>query len=354
MRKLKARTWVVSFAALVLVLVLLFSALVYLIDPFFQFRVKDNAYMLSAWFVGSGLIENYDYDTLILGSSMTQNFDMDVFRRELGAKPLHVGLSDMRVPELSDLIHVAYDAKRAERYYICVDLTVFTKDDTESRYPAYLLKKDPLSRLRYFLSYEAWFRYIPIDLSFMLLDGLEVELPEKFAASRSIDLLEDYRADVAYGKDIVLGNYNSGAYAVSAVDTDNLYQRMCVHIDDYLARFDFEKGAHVFFFPPYSSLYWCDSQDYGYFDVYMRAKAYFVARAAALGAMVYDFQCTELAMDLDNYKDTTHYSPEINDWMVRCFAKGDYLATPENCDSFREKLMENTQRFREAYAELFD
>lgn len=69
--------------------------------------------MLSGWFVGGGLIENYDYDTLIVGSSMTQNFDMDVFRNELGVKPLHVGLGGIRISEINELMYVAYNAEKA-------------------------------------------------------------------------------------------------------------------------------------------------------------------------------------------------------------------------------------------------
>lgn len=353
MEKHIVQKWIISFFAVVLTIMVLLSGIAYIIDPFFQFRVKDNSYMLSGWFVGSGLIENYDYDTLIIGSSMTQNFDMDVFRNELGVKPLHVGLGGIRSSEINQLMNVAYNANKGKDYYICVDLSVFTNDNMESCYPEHLLKKDFLSRLRYLLSYEVWFRYILVDVSFMLMDRIGVNLPIKFAYSKSIDRLEDWRLDVTFGKDVVLNNYVSGKYSVSKVDTENLYERMTAHIDDYLLKYDFEKGAHTFFFPPYSSLYWCDAQNSGYFNAYLCAKQYFVERATEYGANVYDFQCADFTTDLDNYKDTTHYRPEINDWMVECFANRDYLATTENYGTFQEKLIENTNSFRNEYADLF-
>ena len=80
----------------------------------------------------------------------------------------------------------------------------------------------------------------------------------------------------------------SGKYSVSEVNTENLYERMTSHIDDYLLNYNFEKGTHTFFFPPYSSLFWCDAQNSGYFDAYLRAKQYFVLRATEYGANVYD------------------------------------------------------------------
>lgn len=354
MEKHIAQRWIASFLAIVLAVMALLSGIAYIVDPFFQFRVKDNSYMLSGWFVGSGLIENYDYDTLIVGSSMTQNFDMGVFRSELGVKPLHVGLGGIRSSEIHQLMNAAYDANKAKDYFICVDLLAFTGDSAESRYPKYLLKKDAFSRLRYLLSYEAWFRYIPVDVCFMLLDRLGVDLPLKFAYSKSVDRLEDWRLDYTFGKDVVLNNYVSDKYSVSEVDVENLYERMTAHIDDYLLKFQFEKGTHTFFFPPYSSLYWCDAQNGGYFDACLSAKQYFVERATEYGANVYDFQCAGFTVDLNNYKDTTHYRPEINDWMVECFANRDYFATIENYDIFQEKLIENTNSFRSEYSELFE
>ena len=105
MEKHYAQKWIVSFFAVVLAVMTFLSGIAYIIDPFFQFRVKDDSYMLSGWFVGSGLIENYDYDTLIIGSSMIQNFDMDVFRKELGVKPLHIGIGGIRLSEIITLLN---------------------------------------------------------------------------------------------------------------------------------------------------------------------------------------------------------------------------------------------------------
>lgn len=357
MEKHTEQKWIISFFAVVLAIMAFLSGIAYIVDPFFQFRVKDNSYKLNGWYVGSGLIENYDYDTLIIGSSMIQNFDMDVFRKELGVKPLHVGLGGIRPSEINQLMSIAYDANKGENYYVCVDLSVFTSGNLESRYPEYLLKKDALSRLRYLLSYEVWFRYIPVDVSFMLLDRIGVDFPIKYVYKKSIDRLEDWWPDVpasSIGKKAVLADYKKNKNSASDVNTKKLYKRMTTHIDEYLMSFNFEKGAHTFFFPPYSSLYWCDAQNSGYFDAYLRAKQYFVERAAEFGANVFDFQCADFTTDLDNYKDTMHYRPEINDWMVECFANKDYLATVENYGAFREKLIENTNSFRNEYAGLLE
>ena len=355
MNKSKSKKWIISFFAIVLAIVIVLVAVAYIVDPFFQFRVRDNSYKLNGWFVGSGLIKNYDYDTLIIGSSMAQNFDMDVFREEMGVKPLHVCLGGLRQSEALELVHAAYEAGKAKTYYICVDRTVFTNEVEESRYPEHLLKDDVLSKMRYLLSYEVWFRYIPVDTGLAAADKLGINLPASFEYERSIDKLGDWRLDFPEtGKDVVLANYKAGKYAVSDVDTDNLYERMIKNIDKYLEGFDYEKGEHVFFFPPYSSLFWCEARIDEYFEPYLEAKDYFIDKANKLGATVYDFQADELSKDLDNYKDMTHFLPPVNDWMVKCFADKTYIVTPENRVEYKNKLIENTDSFKKEYAYLFD
>lgn len=348
-KQLAFSKWIVSFFVIVVTILLVLSGVAYIIDPFFQFRVRDNAYMLNGWFVGSGLIKNYDYDMLILGSSMTQNFDMDLIREKLGVEPLHVGLGGVNTLEMKELVNLAYTVDKADYYYICVDLFDFAKNAETSRNLLYLFKSDILSSFHYLLSYEVWFRYIPVDVGFMIVDMCGGDLPQKFVYSRKIDRLEDWRLDFTFGEDVVLENYNNAIYSVSEIDTDDLYNRMTAHIDQYFSGFDFQNGEHIFFFPPYSALFWYDAQEKGYFDSYLQAKQYFVKKSTMYDVTVYDFQHANFIIDLDNYKDTTHYTPRINDWMVESFAEDEYVVTEENSDEFQERLRENVDAFRERY-----
>ena len=354
MNKLSSFKWIRNFLCFLLAILLLLSGVAYIVDPFMQFRARDNAYFLEEWYVSGGLIKNYDYDTLILGSSVTQNFDMDTFRQELGVKPLHIGLGAMTPEEMAEFLHLAYDTGKADTYYLCVDLPVLNGDNEPSRTPEHLIKNDILSKFRYLLSYEVWFRYLPVDVAFVLLDKLGVELPAKFAYRKSIDKLADWRLEFPYGgEEYVLYHHKTGDFQVSYVDTEGLYQGAVECIDTFFEQCDFEKGEHVFFFPPYSSVCWIDYQLREQFDIYLQIKQYFIEKALACGITVYDFQAEEFTTDLENYRDTIHYMPHINDWMVGCFARGENIVTAENRKAFEEKLIENTQIVKERYADLF-
>lgn len=353
MEKQITKKWIISFFCGVLGVLTVLGLIAYVVDPFFQFRTKDNSYMLSGQFVSPGLLKTYDYDTLIIGSSMTQNFDMDMFREKLGVNPLHIGLGKITTNEELELLELAYAREEVERFYICGDMYMFTEEPVKSKNPSYLVKDDLLSKCRYLLSYEVWARYIPIDIGFMILDKLGVALPQKFQESRSIDKLENWSLDYTFGEDIVLGNYAGGAYGVSKVDVENLYERMKEKIDIYVSALDFEKGEYTFFFPPYSALYWHDTQMDGTFEAYMQAKKYLVQKLVECGAAVYDFQASDVITDLNNYKDITHYRPAVNDWMVECFANGKNMITVDDCDGYEAELERKLDEFREKYSYLF-
>ncbi|MBO5891828.1 MAG: hypothetical protein J6Q30_03845 [Oscillospiraceae bacterium] len=354
MKKYSASKWIISFICCLIAIMLLLAAIAFVVDPFMQFRIRDNTYMLQERYVSAGLVKNYDYDTLIVGSSMIQNFDMDVFRKELGGKPLHIGVGGMQPPEIIQILHCAYETQKADKYFVGIDLMAFQNENKESHIPQYLLKDDLLSKLRYLLSYEVWFRYLPVDVAFVLADQVGVELPAEYANKKSIDKLGNWSSDYpVWGEQVVIDNYITGKYEVSKVDSTNLLPRITSNIDKFFNECDFEKGEHIFFFPPYSSLCWAEYQNRGQFEIYLQAKQYFIEKAMQHNLSVYDFQGAEFTMDLSNYKDTTHYMSHINDWMVKCFANKEYLVTRENAMELEQILIENTQKFRNEHPELF-
>ena len=162
----------------------------------------------------------------------------------------------------------------------------------------------------------------------------------------SIDYLENWNDDYEFGEDIVLNNYKALAFSVSKVDTERLLERMKENVDKFLDELKIKNKIVNLFFPPYSALYWVNAQQEGYFESYLEAKRYFVEKANAKGYNVFDFQAAELTMNLDNYKDTTHYKQEINDWMIECFANVENRVDINSINIYEDKIKNNTEKFK--------
>ena len=348
-----AKNWILTFLCVLLVFVFLIGLTAYLVDPFYQFRYGSNTYFNNtAKFPGPGLVKNFEYDTLILGSSMAQNFDMDLFRQELEVEPLHIGIGGMGIDELLAYLELSEQTGRCRNYYIGIEQYMLT-ESIVFRTADYLFWDDPISVAKYLFSYEAWFRYIPLDVVLSMCNLMPVDLPDKIRKAADIDYLGNWETDYVFGEDAVIRNYLSNEYGVSSVENDGLYDRMTQWTDELFERLPGEKTRYHFFFPPYSVLFWYDARNDGYLEEYLQIKQYFLDKAQMYGIEVYDFQSADFVFDLENYKDITHYRGEINDWMVRCFAQGDYLATTESIVQNSEKLISGIEEFTETYQWIF-
>lgn len=351
-KKLTRKKWLIVVALLCMILMLVMTGMMYIIDPFFQYHVKDHQYMLNTKYVSPGLIKNYDYDSIMIGSSMTQNFDMEDFAEQMDCKPLLIGSGGINLQEMVEYIELAQSQGKASDYYICADLYLFAQEN-DSTNIQYLFEDSALSTIKYVLSFEAWFRFMPVDVALTTAKKLGITLPTTFEKKMSISSYQYWGDEEIYGEDIVIERYKNGRYSISDVDTENLYQRMVEQIDLLFENLDSSNENIYFFFPPYSALYWCEVQDKGYFEQYLMAKEYFVQKAMADGCIVYDFQSEELIQDLNNYKDYTHYSPQINSWMTKCFSEGKNIVTEDNILEYHARLREKIDSFRKnKYEEL--
>lgn len=353
-KAITSKKWLTSFLCVFLAAAMLVGIAVWLVDPFYQFRYRENSYIKNtAMFFGPGLVKNYDYDTLLLGSSMCQNFHMDVMRSELNCEPIHVGIGGIGLDEILDYIALSEKVGRCENYYIGLDQYMLATPQKFNT-PEHLFRDDPLAVLRYMFSYEVCFRYLPLGMAMTAVSATGVELPGKFQRAMDIDYLGNWENDFTYGADFVIRRFIDASYSVSEVELDGLSQRMKENADKLFQNLPGDKSRYHIFFPPYSVLFWSDAAQKGYFEEYQDAKRYVLQRAEEYGIEVYDFQAQDFVSDLNIYKDSTHYGSQINDWMVGCFASGECLLDAQTLEENIAALSDAVDAFTEEYAWLFE
>lgn len=351
---LSSAQWLRRFLALALAVLAVLAVLVYIIDPYYNYRAYDHKYKLDKIFSVPGVVKNFDYDTIIIGSSMTQNFDMDSFRQELGQNPIKATLGGITGKEISALFKLAQDSGHAQTYYICLDNSTLAAGSTEQRFPEYLMDFNIFNDYRYFWGYEAWMRFIPLNLALVTADKLGIELPERFNEARSIDMMGAWAYLYDFSAERVLSVYaESDNGAAVNVDATQAYSDPEANCDAFLESMDLSQGNIVFFFPPYSSLLWYDMEQDEGIESTLALKRYFMEKVSGYdNVKVFDFQGADITVDLDNYMDLGHYSPEINDFMVSCFASGEYLASPETLAETEQQIRDNIQVLLSRYPEI--
>lgn len=352
---MKSKSWLLRFAAIVLAALAALAALAYAVDPYMHYRVRDNCYLLNSRFVDSGIIKNADYDAVVVGSSVTQNFDMQLFRERLGVRPIKITTGAISLSEIEQMSALVNESGKARYYFICLDQYLFTPegDSGGSRFPAYLTDSSGWNDFRYLLGYETWLRFIPVDAAFLALRAAGMQLPVNYQYATSIDRLEDWSLNKTFGAEQTLSSYQRLPAGTEPVSTEGLLESMMRRFDQYLSTLELSQGHYRFFFPPYSSLYWRQAVENGCFDDYMAFKTYAAARLCVYDNVeVYDFQGADFTCDLDNYCDAMHYSPEINDWMVDCFAHGSFTVREDGEERIRMQIEDNLHTLTERYPQL--
>lgn len=359
-QSLTPRAFLVRLLCVTLALLLLCGGILWLVDPYEHYRKAGTDYVINDRFCTPGMIAHREYDALLVGSSMCQNFDISDMEQKLGGEILKAVKGGMTLNEADLLCRLAAEAGQAEHIYLSIDLVQFNKAIAdEEYYPEYLVNDTVLDDYRYLFGYEAWMRYVPLDTALILLEGLGADVPyilDKETEADNIGRWMERAAaqDAFVGEEKLIENYLAGKGTVSAQDTEGMYERMAARLDAWLATEPFDPDVeYSVFFAPYSVLYWAHAAREGGIEDLLAFREYYFARLSEFdNVRAFDFQAMDETRDLDLYKDLSHYHEDVNALMTRAMAEGTHLATAEAVRENNEKIRAGVLALCEKYPVL--
>ena len=113
----KMKKWLLVFGIMVVAGLLSVASLVYVVDPFFQYHkpLKNFPYIVDHQVnMNPGLAKNMEYDSILLGSSMTVSFNTDWFNEYLGLKTQKLSYNGAYPKDQSNIMEIVFDAKRIQ------------------------------------------------------------------------------------------------------------------------------------------------------------------------------------------------------------------------------------------------
>lgn len=330
--------------SIILVVMMLFS---YIMDPFLHYRIGDNKYFLNSRFVTYGLLKNYDYDTVIIGSSMIQNFNMQSFRDKLDYNPVKATIGGMNVCEIEMMNKLVNNTDKAERVIISLDMTEFNDKVDENRFPSYLYDESKFNDYKYLLGYETWIKYMPRDVAINSLYKMQIDIPFRYVRMANPDYLSDWSLNCSFGSDIVKNQYINGMHLVSNQDNEKMYDNMNARFEKFIVEVELDsEKEYIFLFPPYSALYWYYVDKLGYRDDLIEFKKNIVKELDKYdNVRIVDMQDIEDISDLDHYKDITHFDTTVQEKIVDAIKDMNYDVTIINIDDKINKMLELVDEF---------
>lgn len=307
------------FTALSLLAVALLN---FSVDPYQLYRGSAHkpVYFENQRYQMPGLAKHYDYDTVVIGTSMTENFYPSYVDKVLEGKTLKLSIQGSTSKEQRLILEKAIQSGKVKNVIWGLDLNSFSMgpDYVVSGFPMHMYREDASLILNYLLSLES----IVLSLKTMLGIGM-TSLENLNTWDKKYEFSERRVAQqwLLFKNSGQLSGDERSAHAnrrwiVDAVQSNlELIVKENQNIDFYL------------YYPPRSILYHTMRNqlelDYlSSLELFMRSVFESVGRLNNVG--VYDFQADKnIIFDLSLYKDTEHHNLSINELIVDNFKSGD-------------------------------
>lgn len=327
---MKSKKWVSILLSLSFITVILFGLQMFYLDPLIQYGAENGIfsyYESSELYSNPGIAKNYQYDAVLVGSSMVENTNVSELDQLYGLTTVKLPYSGGTSYNFKTILNVCFKSnKNIKRVFWSLDEYALTTDYQTPRYPLpeYLYDFDYTNDLSYLLNLDVFYFYTTKNIinsikgskQKVLRDGSWVQDESVYSKTNMLKSFS-YPIEEQEKKDELLYQKNL---------KDNLQNNIIPIIKDN------PDTVFSFYMVPYSISYWYMEKCNGTLEA-----SIYTVRTALLELLKYDnvevhfFQNDwQIIENLDNYKDYTHFKPEINSYMSKAIHSGIAKLSKEN------------------------
>lgn len=322
-------------------------ALIVLFDPFYQYHkplpglksvLTDKEYQCV------GTLRTFDYDSLIVGSSVCENYNNHWFDEGFSCRTIKAIRSYGATADLCYLLDIAYQNRDLKYVFYNIDPSSLSAD-TATTYestgcPMYLYDTNYLNDYSYVLNKTVLLEKIPYMLAFSFKSDYDEGNSYNWAQWKF------------FSKELAMGMYNRLS-SVKPMFEQTYYEE---ELAGNIALLTEQVESHPettfkFFFPPYSMLWWDNIYRSGERDAYLYNEEQAIAALLSYDNVeIYYYQDEEdIITDLDNYMDMIHFSKDINQLICDKIIAGENRLTEENYEARIRNMYDLSERIVKEY-----
>jgi len=326
----KVKQWsksLIIYGIVSLCIILLFN---YSIDPFQHYRkakIYTFNYSGNQRYLNPGLAKNYDFNSIIIGTSMTENFTLDRTKMIMH-NPIKLSIAGGKAYEFKQILEIAFASHNIQTVLFGLDVYSFLNiKESYDGLPDYLCDDNFFNDYKYLLHFDT------LKRAFKVLFSKDNNKNQKdYNYNHMFEWQAFNQKNFTLGN--VIDNWNNRDKLFKHQKNLWNFQELKNNFDESLYKIIAENKNinFILFFPPYSALTYKDWEEKDSLNTILEFKEYMYNKLAALeNVSLYDFQIAkEITHNLNNYKDITHYSQDINYWIIDQIYYGNFLITPEN------------------------
>lgn len=316
-KQMNSKAFLITLLAVAITLLCAFAGITIYVDPLFHFHgpLKNLQYPLyDERYMNDGIVRHFEYDSVMTGTSLTENFNPSVFDQHYGTKTVKVPFSGGTYKEVNDIVEKAFRCNPDIKYVIRGldgNKLISDKDSMNyDEYPSYLYDNNPFNDVKYVLNKDLYVKYTEYVFTFMRLGG----------NSTSFDTYKNWSGQYEYGVDQVLESYERPEREEEKPLTeedikmlkDNLMQNVIAPAANH------PDTTFYYIIPPYSICYFDSLQRTGDLEKYIDGwQIAFEEMLQYDNIRLYSFtNMPEIVENLGYYKDVVHYNQEISDFIM--------------------------------------
>lgn len=340
-REMKASSWNRIVIGGTLSVLALMAAAVAVVDPFLhyhkplagmQYPLKDERYQ------NDGILRHYEYTAVISGTSMTQNFRASQFEELWGEKTVKTAFSGASFKEVSDALERAFSYNKGIKYVVrSLDgsrINYLADRNEYEGYPEYLYDRNPFNDTEYLLNKEVATKLLAV-----------VNYTRAGNIMPTMDEYGSWGQYKVYGRDEVFRTLPQlGEFEEEVVLSDEDRAVIAENIQKNVLELALAHPGTVFyvFVPPYSICYWQALVQTKQLNAQLETELMAVELLLqADNIRVFCFADeVDMIADLDNYTDSLHYGPWVNDRILQWMYDGEHELTKDNCREYYDMVRE--------------
>ena len=284
------------------------SSFIFIIDPIQYFRKASfyKPFYSDALLMSPGIIKNYEYDSLVIGSSMSQNFEIKDLNKFLEGNFIKSTEGGVSAYEISKILEYSNSQNKLKKLVLNIDYFSFSKqfNTVQTNFPEYIYSDNYLDKFKYLYSYDSL-----VKIAYTLKGNI---LNQSYGYD--FNTCYSWGNNFKYSEEIVLNSFRNDSFDKSFNKTTHNFDNMKIHLDLYVVSNLKPNLEYIYFLPPYSILVFNDALKKGWLEDLLQFRTYLAEIAESNSNIyLYDFQVDiDTITDLNNYKDISHYSPDIS------------------------------------------
>jgi len=342
----EAKKFIKSFLISLLAVVMAVVGIVVLFDPFYVYHkplpglkavLSDKEYQCV------GTLRNFDYDALIVGSSVCENYNNKWFDDGFDCTAIKAIRSYGATADLRYLVDIAYEKHDLKYVFYNIDPSSLYSG-TETTYestgcPTYLYDGNIFNDYQYLFNKDVLFEKIPMQLA---------------KSFTSYDEGDSYNwAQWKTFHHLMCMTMYDRLETVTPMQDSHMYDELAKEntqmiVDMVQAH---PETTFKFFFSPYSMCWWDNAYRTGERDAVLSAQEICIRTLMDYeNAELYYYQDdVDVITNLDNYMDTIHFSKEINHYICDNLIDGVDRITTDNVDELLSGMYDLSEEIENNY-----